>query len=107
MVNFDPSTGGEIQKLRPAAVISVGSVGRLPLRIVVPITDFKAVYGSLPWTVPLVPTQSNGLSKPSVADAFQVKSVALARFQRRLGVLAPKTVEYIAAAVTLCVGYQG
>mgnify|MGYP002404015850 CR=1 FL=1 len=30
MVNFDPSVGAEIQKTRPAAVINVAQVGRLP-----------------------------------------------------------------------------
>ncbi len=38
-VDFDPSVGAEIQKVRPALVISLDSVGRLPLRLVVPLTD--------------------------------------------------------------------
>lgn len=105
-IDFDPSKGCEIQKSRPAAVISVRSVGRLPLRIVIPITDWKPEYGQFPWMVALVQTQANGLSKPSAADAFQVKSVSLERFRKRLGVLLPAKVEEIAAAVALCVGYQ-
>ncbi len=32
MVDFDPAVGAEIRKLRPAVVISVDAVGRLPLR---------------------------------------------------------------------------
>jgi mRNA interferase MazF len=39
-VRFDPAVGAEIQKVRPAVVIGVDSVGRLPLKIVVPITDW-------------------------------------------------------------------
>ena len=38
-VRFDPSEGAEIRKVRPAVVISVDTVGLLPLRIVVPLTD--------------------------------------------------------------------
>ncbi len=37
---FDPSLGAEIQKTRPA-VVNIESVGRLPLRMVVPLTDWK------------------------------------------------------------------
>ncbi len=48
MVRFDPSVGAEIQKLRPAVVVNVPEVGRLPLRIVVPITDWKSTYAALP-----------------------------------------------------------
>lgn len=39
LADFDPAVGAEIQKLRPALVISVNSVGRLPLRMVVSLTD--------------------------------------------------------------------
>jgi mRNA interferase MazF len=35
LVDFDPVIGAEIQKLRPALVISVDSIGRLPVRLVV------------------------------------------------------------------------
>lgn len=37
LVDFDPAVGAEMQKVRPALVISVDSVGRLPLRMVVPL----------------------------------------------------------------------
>ena len=41
LVDFDPAVGAEIGKLRPALVISVDAIGRLPLRMIVPITDWK------------------------------------------------------------------
>jgi len=70
-VDFDPAVGAEIQKMRPALVISEDSVGRLPLRMVVPLTDGKPPYASFPWFV-LIPADSDsGLSKHSSADAFQ------------------------------------
>jgi mRNA interferase MazF len=54
LVNFDPAVGGEIRKLRPALVVSLDSIGRLPLRMVVPITDWKSSYINYPglsnWT---------------------------------------------------------
>jgi mRNA interferase MazF len=47
-VRFDPASGAEIRKVRPAVVVSVDAVGRLPLRIVVPITDWQPRYASFP-----------------------------------------------------------
>ena len=41
LVDFDPAIGAEIQKVRPAVIINVDSIGRLPLRMVVPVTDWK------------------------------------------------------------------
>ena len=43
-VNFDPQVGQEIQKIRPAVVVSVPSAGRLPLHIVVPITTGNPTF---------------------------------------------------------------
>jgi len=105
-VQFDPQVGQEIGKIRPALVISSNSVGRLPLRIVVPITDWKPPYAGYPWFVHLAPTGTNGLTKESGADAFQVKSVAIARFKTRRGRVPAKILNEVAAAVALCVGYQ-
>ena len=46
LIDFDPAVGAEIRKLRSALVISVNAIGRLPLRLVVPITDWKSQYAS-------------------------------------------------------------
>ncbi len=91
-------------KRRPAVVISDDAIGRLPLRIVVPITDWNAAYAMYAWFVHLQPTQTNGLAKESGADAFQVKSLSENRFVRRRGALELHEVDDIAAAVAICVG---
>src|ERR1700674_5250426 len=80
LIDFDPSVGAEIQKVRPAVVISLDTVGRLPLRMVVPITDWKPKYAGYPWFVELPVMGTNGLAKDSGADAFQTKSISLFRF---------------------------
>jgi mRNA interferase MazF len=103
-VRFDPSIGAEIQKIRPAAVVNVPEYGRLPLRIVVPLTDWKPEYAALPWFVPVFSSPLNSLAKDSGADAFQVKSVACGRFLMRLGRLTDAELESIIAAVILCIG---
>ncbi len=41
LVNLDPTVGAEIQKTRPAIVISSDYIGKLPLKLMVPITDWK------------------------------------------------------------------
>ena len=103
-INFDPSTGAEIGKRRPAVVVSENAIGRLPLRIVVPITDWKDTYADYRWFVRIDSAQSNGLTKTSGADGFQVKSVSTRRFVKKRGVLMAAETEDIAAAVAICVG---
>src|SRR5437016_12365651 len=86
-IRFDPAEGDEIKKIRTAVVISENAIGRLRLKIVVPITEWKLRYASYPWFIFLAPTSANGLTKASGADAFQVKSVSETRFLDRLGEL--------------------
>jgi mRNA interferase MazF len=103
-VQFDPSVGAEIRKLRPAVVASVDSIGRLPLRIVVPLTDWQSSFAGFPWFVLIPASQSSGLNKDSGADAFQVKSVSENRLLRQIGKVTDDQMEEIASAIALCVG---
>jgi mRNA interferase MazF len=103
-LRFDPSVGAEIQKVRPAVVVSEDTIGRLPLRIVVPITDWKQIFTTFPWFVHLPASATNGLQKDSGADAFQVKSVSTNRFVSLRGQLTDSQMDDVAAAIALCVG---
>ncbi len=103
-VRFDPAEGDEIKKVRTAVVMSEDDVGRLKLKIVVPITEWKSSFASLGWFVHLVPTPINGLTKESGADAFQVKSLSENRFIACLGELSADEVDDIANAIAMCVG---
>jgi mRNA interferase MazF len=106
VVQFSGSTieGDEIKKVRTAVVISENAIGRVRLKIVVPITEWKPRHANYPWFVHLTPTPTNGLTKDSGADAFQVKSVSETRFLDRLGELQPSELDDIATAIAICVG---
>ena len=93
LVDFAPKVGQEIDKIRPAVIVNHDSMGALQLKVIVPITD--AVRSIRDWHVPLTPTMDNGISKESVADCFQVKSISKERFIRRLGALSAKEMEEV------------
>ena len=84
-VNLDPRMGSEIKKTRPAIVISANKIGKLPVKLVVPITDWKADFTQNVWHIKMRPSASNGLSKASAADTLQMRSIDLQRFIRKLG----------------------
>ena len=93
LVDFSPKVGQEIDKVRPAVIVNHDSMGALQLKVVVPITD--AVRSIRDWHVSLSPSKENGISKESVADCFQVKSISKERFVRRLGALSAKEMEKV------------
>ena len=84
-INLDPTIGAEIKKTRPAIIVNDDTLGKLPLKIIVPITDWKDRYEIAPWMVKIVPNRINGLAKDSSADCFQVRSVSQDRFVRKIG----------------------
>jgi mRNA interferase MazF len=87
LVNFDPTLGTEIQKIRPAIVISSNEIGILPIKLVAPITDWKDRYSRNLWHVKINPTVDNGLTKISSVDTLQLRGVDTQRFLKRLGTL--------------------
>ena len=100
LINLDPAIGTEIKKTRPAVIVNDDSLGKLPLKIIVPITDWKDKYDFAPWMVKLTPDQLNGLSKDSSADCFQIRSLSEERFVRLPGKVSESIMEEIRIALS-------
>lgn len=85
LINLDPTIGAEIKKTRPALIVNDDALGKLPLKVVVPLTDWKSKYEVAPWMVKVTPNNRNNLSKLSSADCFQVRSISEERFVKKIG----------------------
>ena len=85
LINLDPTVGAEIKKTRPAIIVSDDSLGKLPHKVIVPITDWKDKYDIAPWMIKIEFNSKNGLTKDSSSDCFQVRSLSQERFIKRLG----------------------
>ena len=85
LFRLNPTIGAEIKKTRPAIIVNDNTLGKLPLKIIVPVTDWKDRYAVAPWMVKLVADRQNKLTKDSSADCFQVRSVAEERCIKKLG----------------------
>ncbi|MCE5208315.1 MAG: type II toxin-antitoxin system PemK/MazF family toxin [Chloroflexi bacterium] len=103
LINLDPTIGAEIRKTRPAVIVSSDAVGVLPLRVVVPLTDWKSHYQNAAWMTKINASENNGLSKDSAADAFQIRSLSTARFVRKMGEIMPDEMSKIVNAIGLVV----
>lgn len=99
LVRLQPTEGSEISKIRPAVIVSDDRIGILPLKVVVPITGWRSEHQKKSWMVRLNPNHENGLSKPSAADAFQVRSVSQTRLINQIGILSDSEMDAIANAL--------
>jgi len=106
VVNLGSTVGTEMKKFRPAVIISSDGVGKLPIKLIAPITDWKQNFNSNLWHVKLVPNKSNGLSKISAVDALQIRGVDKKRLTKRIGVLSATEMQEIVTAVALVIDYE-
>ena len=105
LVNFDPTIGSEIRKTRPAVVVSSDAMGRLPIKLVAPVTDWKEYFTPNIWHVRIDPDPTNGLTKVSAIDALQLRGMDHRRFVRKLGQVSSTTMEEIVLAIAAIVEY--
>ena len=104
VVNLDPTIGTEIKRTRPCVIVNDDTVGVLPLKIIVPITDYKDKFKDVPWMVTLTPGHENGLDKKSVIDLFQVLSVVAERLVKRVGMIGTDQMFSVKAALKVVFG---
>jgi mRNA interferase MazF len=100
-VSFDPSLGGEVQKTRPAVIVSNNSSNRLLNRLqVVPITSrTERVYLCEAIVV------LNGAPRKAMAD--QLTTVSKSRLGDKIGELAGSDLQSIERAIRVQLGLAG
>lgn len=98
-VNLSPTVGAEIKKKRPAVIINDDAIGILPLKVIVPITEWKERFQGAVWLVRVEPDNENKLIKPSAIDTFQIRSVSTERLLRKTGSVSSTVLGEIKTAI--------
>ncbi len=98
LVSFDPSIVGEIQKTRPAVVLSNDTANALLNRVqVVPVSSQVARLYPAEAYVTL-----NGERRKVMAD--QITTASKRRLQRRMGALSPDDIDALVRVVRIQLG---
>ena len=105
-LNFDPTIGSEIQKTRPAVVISSDGIGHLPITLVSPITAWQTQFCANIWHVRINPNRTNGLTKVSAVDTLQIRGVDVRRFIRQRGRLNATLMAAITAVIAAVIEFK-
>ncbi len=98
-INLSPTVGAEIKKKRPAVIINDDAIGILPLKVIVPITEWKDRFQGAIWLVRIEPDNENKLMKPSAIDTYQIRSVSAKRFLRKTGSVSSNVLDEIKTAI--------
>lgn len=106
IVSPDTTVGAEIQKTRPAVVVSSDAIGTLRIKTIVPITTWNETFEGKLWLVKVEPDKSNGLQNTSAADALQIRGISMDRFVEKIGRVSSEVLDNITAAISIVVEYQ-
>jgi mRNA interferase MazF len=87
LVNFNPSIGTEIQKTRPAIIISATIFNQRRKVTVLPIISSFPDSRLLPIVVPIQPNDTNGLNTDSFIVCIDPMTFDKQRLVRQLGIL--------------------
>jgi len=104
-VDLEPAKGDEINKRRPAIVLSGDEFGSLAVKLVAPLTSIGPKKIGKVWLVPIKASATNGLDRDSVADVLQLRGVSLTRFRSRIGHLSEADLAEVAAGAALVIGF--
>jgi mRNA interferase MazF len=104
-VDLNPTKGAEMQKTRRCVVVSSDSMGRLPIKLFVPVTEWDPKYSTYPWMVKLTPSTINCLKKDSAVDTMQVHGYDIVRFQKKIGQVTADELEEIITAIALVIEF--
>lgn len=85
LINLEPTIGAEIRKKRPAIIVNDDDLGILPLKVIVPITDWRDRFELAEWMIKIESDENNNLKKTSSADCFQIRSLSEERLIKKIG----------------------
>jgi mRNA interferase MazF len=106
LIDLDPTVGAEMNKTHPAVIVNDDQLGKLPLKIIAPITDWKEHYNVAPWMIAINPTIQNGLTKKSSIDCFQIRSVSKSRLIKRVGHITFPEILQVQEGIIKVIGFQ-
>ncbi|MCY3882578.1 MAG: type II toxin-antitoxin system PemK/MazF family toxin [Chloroflexi bacterium] len=106
LVRLPRAVGAELQRDRPAVVVSAAAFDAAPVRVVVPLTHWRNEFRERINKVRIEATDRNGLHEDSAADFLQVRSVAVERLLERLGELDAALVEELVAGIVIGIDYR-
>jgi mRNA interferase MazF len=104
LVDLDPARSGEVNKRRPAVVVSNDGANTIAARLGRGVVTVIPVTGNVGRVFPfqvLLDASETGLERDSKAQAEQVRSVSVERVSHKVGTVPPALMDEVDEALRL------
>lgn len=106
VVNFDPTVGSEIKKIRPAVILQNDIGNRYSPVTIVAALSSQFGPSLYPTEVPIEPPEG-GLKERSVVLLNQIRSIDKKRLVSNMGTLSAEIMQKVDVALRISVGLAG
>jgi mRNA interferase MazF len=104
-VELDPTRGSEIKKTRPCVIVSPNIINQHSRTIIVcAVTHYDERKAKSFFFVPVAPGQTTGLTKESLINTQQIRTIDKLRILKKLGKLPKKLEGSLDYALSLATG---
>jgi len=83
----------------PVIIINDDTIDIIPTRVIAPLTEWQDKFEDAIWLVRIEPNDENNLDRPSAVDAFQLYTIPITRFRKKIGMLSVMELANIKNAV--------
>jgi mRNA interferase MazF len=105
LVNFNPTVGSEIQKIRPALILQNNTANKYsPLTIVAAISSYQEDENLYPVEVYIAKNSKTGLIKDSIILLNQIQTIDKQRIVKKLGCVELSIMEKVNKALQISFG---
>ena len=83
----------------PVIVINDDTISILPVRVIVPLTKWQNEFDDAIWLIRVDPNNENNLGRTSAVDAFQMHTIPITRFIKKIGTVTVQELQHIKNAI--------
>ena len=105
LVDLEPTRGGEIKKTRPCVIISPDIVNKHSKTVIIcAVTHYDTRKSTSHFFVTVSPTKTSGLTKKSIINTLQTRTIDRTRIIKKIGKLSKSLERSLDYAITLATG---
>ena len=83
----------------PVIIINDDAIDSIPTRVIAPLTEWQDKFEDAIWLIRIEPNNENNLDRASAVDAFQLHTIPVNRFRKKIGMLSVMELANIKNAV--------